>query len=219
MIDELNPTGSAATGTLHSRGFAATAVPTTIPTALPSVVYPVIGHFWRGVIAGSLLVMALFVWSYLLMLGCHVGVNSNGYVELGWGAAVWTVITSCVVFFLGGGLADGVSRPLAINSNNLLRTSNSSRALLRGAAVWALVITLTLTLWGAFGGITGLSPQLYLPHIAVPENVTNPNIAGLAYPGVPFGFIWTAIITMVAGLIFSIIGSIAACTADKSLMP
>lgn len=149
-------------------------------------------YFWSSVIAGTLFVLSLFVLSWFLMLGCHVGVTSGGMLSMGWGAAIWLCITSAIAFYFGGAIANNISRPLGTGW-------------LKGAAVWGLSIPLALCIWGLAAGGSGLLVGFTTPHAAGGFGTIAAGTVG--HGGIPFGFVWTAFIMLIVGLIFSIIGS------------
>src|SRR5690348_2892246 len=113
MVSPQNPT-DVTPGTVRSdRGFAQEEVAAAGAPYTGAVAgrYPYPVYFWGSVVAGSLFVLSMFVLSYALMLGCHVGVV-NGALSLGWGSAIWIVITSCIAFYVGGMIANSISQPL-----------------------------------------------------------------------------------------------------------
>lgn len=147
--------------------------------------------FWKPIIAGSLFALSVLALSWYLMLGCHVGVASGGIVALGAGAAVWMWITACIAFFFGGMIARGMSlQPVS--------------AWLKGAVIWALSIPLGLLILSAVAN-SGLSlAAVGLPHTGIIGNV---GVAGVSY-----GFVWSAFIFLLCGLVFSLIGSATGCS-------
>lgn len=153
-------------------------------------------HFWGAVIAGSLFTLSLFVLSWLLMLGCHVGVTRAGLLSMGAGAAWWTMITSCIAFFFGGWLAGHISRPMGTGW-------------LKGVAVWGLSIPLALCICAILSAGSGLLATSTAPHVSIVESANNLRaVSGqIVYAGLSFGAIWTAFWTLAAGLFFSIVGS------------
>jgi hypothetical protein len=153
--------------------------------------YTRITSFWGSVIAGTLLVLSVFVLSWCLMIGCHVGVIGDT-LSLGWGSAIWIAITSCIAFYFGGLLANSTTRS---------DMAPMSTGWLKGAAVWALSIPLTFCIWGLAASGTGLLAQFNLTQ-SVAANTVAPVAAG-----VMFGWFWTAFTVLSAGLIFAIFGS------------
>ena len=194
-----NPVDVAPGVLVNDRGFVTNEITSTLVTgpayggSMVSGVYP--SHFWGSVISGTLLVMSLFVLSWFLMLGCHVGVARDGLLSLGWGAAWWMVITSCIAYYFRGMLAGCISR----------RTYNGW---LKGAAVWGLSIPLAVVIYGLTSG--GLMTSLGAPHADV---LVGNHSAAVAVMGVNFGYAWTAFCTLILGLIFSIFGSGSAVRA------
>jgi hypothetical protein len=163
-------------------------------TALPAQYrYPV--YFWGSVIAGTLVVLSVFVLSYLLMLGLHVGV-AGGVVSLGWGAAVWIVVTSCIAYYFGGMTANSISPPL------------SSGGWLKGAAIWGLSIPLAMVVASIVAGCAALTAGLNAPHMSIVASAANSQAVTntVAFFAVPFGAIWTAFTTLICGLIFAALG-------------
>ena len=205
MVSPQNPvTTSVSQGTVGTdRGFVPGDATTTAPSyrsatdSAAAAHYPYPTYFWGAVVAGTLFVMSLFALSYFLMLGCHVGVTHSGTLALGWGAAIWIVVTSCVAYYCGGLIANQISRPLG-------------SGWLKGAAVWGLSIPLGALVLAIIAGGTGLLAGLTIPQTGVnavnnAQTVANnlqPSVAGLN-----FGYVWTAFITLLAGLIFSVVGS------------
>jgi hypothetical protein len=152
--------------------------------------------FWRPVVGGVLLALSIFVLSWYLMLGCHVGITETGVLALGAGAAIWMWVTACVAFFFGGMVANGISaahRP----------------GWLKGLAVWALSIPLAIVIYGFAAHANGLLGELSLPQTGMAENVAA--VPGTAY----FGFYWSVFITLACALIFSVIGGTAGCACNR----
>ena len=147
-------------------------------------------RFGGSVVAGTLLTLSLFAWSYLLMLGCHVGVAAGGTISLGWGAAVWMFITACVAYYFGGMLSNCLSPPVY-------------GGLAKGAAVWALSIPLTLVILAFVAGGAGILAGVNAPAVAHGGMTNN----AIVRQGVNFGVLWTVILTMAAGLVCSLLGS------------
>ena len=213
MVSPQNPsTTDVAPGALSSgRGFVQEEI-TTVSTAptygaigVRGYSYPV--YFWGSVIAGSLLVISLFVLSYMLMLGCHVGVTSAGMLSLGWGAAVWIVITSALAYYFGGMLSNCISRPVL-------------NGWVKGATIWGLSIPLVLVIGAIMAGGGGLLTGLNLPHFSGTIATTANNVQQVANnlqpsPGLNFGFVWTGFITLIVGLIFSIFGAASMPAQDR----
>lgn len=199
MVSPQNPTTATVTETVirTDRGF----IPegeATLPTALA---YPQLGsgarnsYFWGAVIAGSLLALSIFVLSWLLMLGCHVGITRQGFLALGVGAAWWTMVTSCIAFFFGGWLAGCISRPVR-------------GGWLKGATVWALCVPLALIIFSILSASGGLLASSTAPHVNIVESAnTVRSVSGaLVYGGISFGAIWTGFWTLLVGLFFAIVG-------------
>lgn len=206
MVSSQNPYPAdvPATGTAirTERGFVAEATPaasTGIAVPTPGWSYSRPTYFWGSVIAGTLFVLSLFVLSGLLMLGCHVGVNSAGVLSMGWGAAWWMWVTAAIAFYFGGAIANNISHPLGTGW-------------LKGATVWGLSVPLTLCIWALVAGGSGLLAAFAAPHVNIVESAhTFSSTAGsLSGGGISFTTIWCAFITLIVGLIFSIIGSSSA---------
>lgn len=154
-------------------------------------------YFWGAVVAGTLFVLSLFALSYFLMLGCHVGVTSSGTLALGWGSAVWIVITSCIAYYIGGAIANMVSHSMG-------------SGWLRGAAVWGLSVPLAAVILAVIAGGTGLLTGLTIPQTGINAVNNAQTVANNLQPsvvGLNFGFVWTAFIALICGLIFSVLGS------------
>jgi hypothetical protein len=150
------------------------------------------------VIAGSLMVISLFVLSWFLMLGCHVGVDNSGFMHLGAGAGVWLCITSCIAFYLGGASAAALS-------------PSYHRNWALGAAVWSLAIPLALVIAGFISGNGELS-RLSLPHTNTMNTLASSSLTN-NYTGTNnfgFGFVWTTFIALGLGLLTAIMGGISA---------
>ncbi|HXE53627.1 MAG TPA: hypothetical protein VN541_11450 [Tepidisphaeraceae bacterium] len=166
-------------------------------------------YFWGSVIAGTLFVLSLFVLSYCLMLGCHVGVNSAGVLALGWGSAIWICITAAIAYYFGGMIANQISRPLGAGW-------------LKGAAIWGLSIPLALVIGAVIAGGSGLLTGLNMPHFTETVATTAGNAQQVAtnlqpHVGMNFGFIWTAFVALIVGLIFSVIGSGSAVPVNAGI--
>lgn len=195
--DSPNTASDIAPGVVRDRGFIEEAVVQPVPTVVqtPRKVlgrgrFPV--YFWGSVIAGTLLVLSIFVLSYVLMLACHVGSTAGGYLSLGWGAAIWICVTSCIAFYFGGMLASSITPPVG-------------DGWLKGATIWGLSIPLALIISAIVAGGTGLLAGLNSPHITA---VTTPAVANTVQTTLPvaYGFVWTAFTTLIVGLIFAILG-------------
>ena len=154
-------------------------------------------RFGSAVVYGSLLTLSLFAFSYLLMLACHVGVAAGGIISLGWGAAIWIFITGCIAYYFGGMLSNCLSPPVY-------------GGYAKGAAVWALSIPLAMVILAIVAGGAGIFTGLNTPTVT---NMTN-NVA--VHQGVNFGVLWTAVLTLIAGLVCSLLGSWSMVRADVS---
>lgn len=215
MVSPQNSTASdVAAGEVRDRGFIreeiiATTSPAYAPSTatVPRYSHPV--YFWGSVVAGSVLVFSLFCLSYLLMLGFHVGVDSSGMLALGWGAAIWFIVTSCIAYYFGGMISNCIA-------------PSSSGSMLKGSSVWALSIPLALMISAVIAGGSGLFAGLNMPHFQETVVTTASNAQQVAtnlqpHLGLNFGFIWTAFIALICGLFFSLIGSASAIPANLGL--
>ena len=90
--------------------------------------------YWRPVIAGALFALSLFVFSWYLMLGCHVGVDKDGTIDPGAGAAVWMCVTACVAFLAAGLTSSAISLPRGMG-------------VVKGIGIWALSLPLAAVLY------------------------------------------------------------------------
>jgi hypothetical protein len=149
-------------------------------------------YFWGSVVAGTMLVLSLFVLSYFLMLGCHVGVAADQSVSLGVGSGVWMFITGCVAYFFGGMLSNCISRPVY-------------SGFVKGATIWGLSIPLALLIAAILAGGTGILTGLNSPLIV--SNASASMSTAAVRHVINYGVIWTTFLTLAAGLICSIIGS------------
>src|SRR5205823_3166105 len=113
--------------------------------------------FWRPVVAGTMFAMSVFVLSWYLMLGCHVGINSGGIIDLGGGAAVWLCVTACIAYFFGGAIASAMT---ASNASSL------ASGCLKGTVLWALSIPLGLIGYSFLARSGSILIDLNLPHAA-----------------------------------------------------
>lgn len=208
MVSPQNSTGSGlAPEVIRDRGFVAETVATAAsPTYSPAVAdvpqYSSPRYFWGSVVAGAVLVYSIFCLSYLLMLGCHVGVGSSGMLSLGWGAAIWFIVTSCVAYYFGGMLSNCISSPV-------------NGGLAKGATVWGLSIPLALLISAVIAGGSGLFAGLNMPHFQETVVTTAGNAQQVAtnlqpHLGPNFGFICTAFIALLGGLLFSLFGAASA---------
>src|SRR5579884_1582837 len=99
-----------------------------------SLTIPRYTTFWGSVIAGTLLAIGIAIMSYALMFGCHVGTYANGVISLGWGAAVWIVVTACIAYFFGGMFSPCLS------------ASGPESGAFRGLSVWGLSVPLVMVI-------------------------------------------------------------------------
>lgn len=198
-----NPTDVAPATVRSDRGFTQEEI-TTAPHYSSAGFAPYMRRtsFWGSVIAGTLLALSIFVLSFCLMIGCHVGVVGDT-LSLGWGSAVWIAITSCIAFYFGGLLACGATRR---------DTPTMGGGWMTGVAVWALSIPLTFCIWGLAASGTGLLADFNLTH-SVAATAVAP-----AATGVMFGYFWTAFTVLSAGLLFAIFGSATSAPRTRSVV-
>lgn len=149
--------------------------------------------FWRPVMAGTLFAFSVFVMSWYLMLGFHVGINSAGLIVLGGGAAVWLWVTAFVAYFCGGVIANAMS-PSSIRSSWL-----------KGAVVWGFSIPLAMALYAFIAQSAGLMIGLDLPHPVIVNVLQTPTSAAA-----DVGFSWVMFIGLAIALVASLMGSSAA---------
>ena len=91
-------------------------------------------YFWRSVVAGTTVAIAISVLSSALMFAVKVThYDRTGVLALGWGAAIWLAITACIAFYVGGVVASA----LAVRRDT---------EWLRGLSVWALSIPVSMVL-------------------------------------------------------------------------
>jgi len=152
--------------------------------------------FWRPVLAGTLFTFSLFVLSWYLMLGLHIGLNDDGTLGLGGGAAVWLCLTACVAYFVGGMIA-------SVMTAGDMQMSSIISGLLKGAVLWGLSIPLGLVIYGFVYDIVARADNLVIalnmPHAgALANNVQ----------GTHLGYYWSVFIGLGLGLFFSLIGGV-----------
>lgn len=162
--------------------------------------------FWRPVLAGSFFAISVFVLSWFLMLGCHVGVANTGMISLGAGAAVWLCVTACVAYFFGGMIAS------AMTASGMPFSASGSSGSLKGAVIWAASMPLALVIYGFVAQSARLLPALALPQPGMTESAVG---NGLVY-GAHYGFYWSMFIGVALALIFAIVGGMTGCACRKS---
>jgi len=183
----------------HNRGFISEESVVAVPSGtMPMAMYR--RPFWTPVVAATLFVYSVFALSWYLMLGCHVGINGNGMLALGGGAAVWMWVTACVAYFCGGMIL-GAMMP-------------TRSGWIEGAALWGLSIPLALVIY-SFAAGSGMAAPLGLPRGGMA------NGAELAGAHTTIFFAWASFITLILGLAFSVFGSFAgiACRSDQMTGP
>ncbi len=154
--------------------------------------------YWRPVIAGALFALSLFVFSWYLMLGCHVGVDKDGTIDPGAGAAVWMCVTACVAFLAAGLTSSAISLPRGMG-------------VVKGIGIWALSLPLAAVLYSLAARGGDLLGGLTLPRASVISTATGNNLGMIAN----YGYFWAVVIALACGFVFSIIGSTAGCAAMK----
>ena len=206
-----NVTGDIAGAARSDRGFIAEETTSSVaPLTGYSGISSTVGHdhhFWGSVIAGSLVTISVFVLSMALMLGCGVGVsNSSHLLSFGWGAAIWIIITSCVAYFFGGMVSGSIDTRGCYSST-------------RAFALWGLSIPLVMVIGAFVAGGAGLLYGLNSAHLT--EQVTNQTGAAYLQQGnlfINYGGAWTAFLSILGGLCFSVIGALAAMN-DRTVAP
>ncbi len=152
--------------------------------------------FWGAVIAGSLIAISISLLSYALMFGCNVGVyNPTGAVTLGWGAAVWIVITSCIALLIGGYVSSALTRPV-------------SMGWLYGFSVWGLTVPLSFVLAAIISAGAGAAVSASQVATPVMHAAYNPSHLFTALQ-LPNGVAWTLFTSLICGLIFGLIGGMS----------
>jgi hypothetical protein len=195
MVSQNSVRTDVAPGTTASeRGFVHEVNQPVVESDFRSSIVGYVQPFWRSVIAGSLFAISLFVLSWYLMLGCHVGVDDNGLMHLGWGAGIWMCVTSCIAFYIGGAMSGALS--LARNRDWAL-----------GAAIWGLTIPLAMLIISFASGNGQLLSHLNVSHA---NNIVIGSSSG-SFNSVnySFGYYWTVFIALGVGLIASILGSLS----------
>jgi hypothetical protein len=162
--------------------------------------------FWRPVAAGVLFALSTFILSWFLMLGFHVGIEANGVLALGAGAAVWLWVTACVAYFFGGMIASAMT---ATPGEALYSYGSAS---LKGAVIWGASLPFALILYAFIAQYGGALVALNLPH----PGITTSAVTNGAMAGPHLGFYWAMFIGLGLALICSIIGSISGCTAREA---
>jgi hypothetical protein len=192
MVTTQTPGANVVSGPDTGRGFIMETAVAKYGFPMFSAGYP---HFWGSVVAGTLVTMSLGVLSEALMFGCHVGVNSEGAVELHGGAAVWLIVTACVAYFIGGAIAGSIGY------------RSDPHAWLRGVTLWGLSIPLAMFMATAVAGGAGVMYAHMAPITAQMANsAVNPAIdQGVMY--INFSEAWISFLAMLGALIFAVLGS------------
>lgn len=154
--------------------------------------------FWRPVVAGTLFALSVFVLSWYLMLGCHVGIGAGGVVALGIGAAIWLWVTSCIAYFFGGLIASAMTAP----ANGAISTSSGW---LKGAVLWAFSIPAAIVTYG-FAAQNGLLLM----------DLNMPRADSAATMVTTSGYHWAVFIGLGLALIFALIGGAAGCSCRSN---
>lgn len=204
MVSEVETTTSPMAYS-HDRGFIPEETVVVSGPNSASVTY--YRPFWRPVMAGTFFAFSVFVLSWFLMLGFHVGLDSAGVLSLGVGAAIWLWVTACVAYFFGGMIASAMtSSPMGT-----LSVSNGS-SLLKGAVIWGVSIPLAMIIYGFVARSGQLFPAMSLPHPGITESA----VGDKAVVGAHIGFYWSMFIGLALALIFSLVGSVSGCSCRKS---
>jgi hypothetical protein len=198
-----NVTGDIAGATRSDRGLITEETTSSVaPLSGYSSTSSMPGHshrFWPSVIAGSLVTFSIFVLSMALMLGCGVGVSSTSHLlSFGWGAAIWIVITSCIAYFFGGMVSGSMDSAGCFSST-------------RAFTMWGLSVPLVMVIGAFVAGATGLLYGFNSAHLT--EQVTNQTGAAYLQQGnlfINYGGAWTAFLSLLGGLCFSVIGALSA---------
>ena len=201
MVTPVNPT-SADGGTVvqTDRGFVRTETETAPIYRTSNIMYQRPSYFWGPVIAGTLFVISLFVLSWFLMLGCHVGVTSGGFISLGWGAAWWFFVTAAIAYYCGGAIANSISPPLGAGW-------------MKGLTIWGLSIPLVALIGACIMGGSGLFGMIPSGQTIANQSASHLVTATSGY-GINFGFMWAGFVTLLVGLVFAVFGSASITNAD-----
>ena len=143
-------------------------------------------YFWRGAIAGTFFAITFCTMSYLLMLGCGVGVDASGQLIMSRGAAIWIVVTSALAYLLGGFISGRLN---ALDGTGWLS----------GLTVWGVSVPLILVLSAILSGGTGLASL-------APQAAQNTR---LSFSSVQSAYVWTMFIALIVGLCCAAIGGSA----------
>jgi hypothetical protein len=200
MVTPVNPT-SADGGTVvqSDRGFVRETE--TAPIYRTSnITYQRPSYFWGPVIAGTLFVISVFVLSWFLMLGCHVGVTSGGFVSLGWGAAWWFFVTAAIAYYCGGAIANSISLPMGAGW-------------MKGLTIWGLSIPLVTLIGACVMGGSGMFGMIPAGQTIANHSASSLVTATSGY-GINFGFMWAAFVTLLVGLVFAVFGSGSIASSD-----
>lgn len=202
MVTPVNPT-SADGGTVvqSDRGFVRETETAVAPIYRTSnIMYQRPSYFWGPVIAGTLFVISLFVMSWFLMLGCHVGVTSNGFLALGWGAAWWFFVTAAIAYYCGGAIANSIGLPLG-------------NGWMKGLAVWGLSIPLVALIGACVMGGSGMFGLIPSGQVIADQSTAHLVTAVRGY-GINFGLMWAGFVTLLVGLVFAMFGSGSIASSD-----
>lgn len=177
------------------RGFVTQETIVATSTNLSDFGYP-LPSFWGSIVAGTVVTLGIGALSECLMFGCHLVTYNNGVLDLGVGAAIWMIVTTCIAYFIGGMLASRLS----------LRGG-----WMRGLTLWGFSIPLALLITAPISGGAALAYP-HLSHLA--EQVANS--AGVTSPYsenfvVNYLGAWIGFVLLACGLIFAVAGSSASC--------
>jgi len=193
----LNPVGGTPEVPVSERGMVGPAVAVS-PTYVAGSPLP---SFWGSVVAGAVVAIGIGALSEALMFGCHVGINSQGVISFGVGAAIWLIVTSFVAYYIGGMLASALS---------------VGGGWLRGITLWGFTVPLTMLIAAAVSAGAGLA-YAHTTHAA--EEITN-GMGGayilngnifLSYSGV-----WITFVTLAVALLGAVVGAGTACGIKRS---
>ena len=190
MVSPQNPSANAPSGVeTTGRGFIVPEEARVVAAPRPQLVHSNV--YWGSIIGGSLLTLSLLTISSLLAYACGVPAFSGG--AYGWGAGIWSVISSIIAFFCGGMVSAYLS---GVNDRRLFA--------LHGLMAWVLAIPLVLLIFaGSFGLIGGHPAGL------IATDVTRMSFA--AGPDQPTlhtqtGAAWGSLISVVCGMVAALLG-------------
>jgi hypothetical protein len=192
MVTTQTPAASVGQSPVMERGFILDTEAAAYGFRRFSAGYP---HFWGSVIAGTLVAMAIGVLSEALMFACHVGVTQDGAVDMHGGSAAWLIITACIAYFIGGAVAGSVGH------------RRDPQSWLRGVTLWGLSIPLAIVMGSALAGSAGI---MYAHMGPMASQMASSSAGAQGDQGpmlINFSAAWTSFFTLLAALIFAILGS------------